>query len=154
MLPEETDVASFTIFVDKTEPRLKRALCATYGSEAGVEATRDALVYAWQHWHRIKDMDNPMGYLYTVGRSRTRRYLRRKVLFPAVPSDRMPWVEPGLPVAVARLSETQRVCVVLTEGYQWTHREVADFLGVSRSTVQTHIERALERLRRELGGEA
>ena len=154
MLPEETDVASFTIFVDKTEPQLKRALSATYGAEPGVEATRDALVYAWQHWDRIKDMDNPTGYLYAVGRTRTRKYLRRKLLFPPVPADRMPWVEPALPVAVAKLSETQRVCVVLNEGYEWTHQEVADLLGVSRSTVETHIERALERLRRELGGEA
>jgi RNA polymerase sigma factor (sigma-70 family) len=59
----------------------------------------------------------------------------------------MPWIEPGLPKALGALSEHQRVAVVLAHGFGWTHREVAELLGVSTSTVQNHVERGLKKLR-------
>jgi RNA polymerase sigma factor (sigma-70 family) len=65
----------------------------------------------------------------------------------------MPWIEPGLPAALESLSEKQRVVVMLTGGYAWTHAEVAAVLGVSVGTVQRHKKRALHRLRRALGVE-
>jgi DNA-directed RNA polymerase specialized sigma24 family protein len=40
---------------------------------------------------------------------------------------------------------------VMVEGFGWTHHEMAEFLGVGRSTVQKHLERGLARLRRDLG---
>jgi hypothetical protein len=30
---------------------------------AGRDAAADALAYGWEHWERIKDMKNPIGYL-------------------------------------------------------------------------------------------
>jgi RNA polymerase sigma factor (sigma-70 family) len=65
----------------------------------------------------------------------------------------MPWIEPGLPSALESLSEKQRVVVMLIDGYEWTHAEVATVLGVSVGTVQRHKERALHRLRKALGVE-
>jgi RNA polymerase sigma factor (sigma-70 family) len=50
-----------------------------------------------------------------------------------------------------RLSERQRVCVVLVHGYGWTHQEVADLLGISPSSVQNHAQRGLARLRDAIG---
>jgi DNA-directed RNA polymerase specialized sigma24 family protein len=43
--------------------------------------------------------------------------------------------------------------VVLLYTLEFTHAEVADLLGVSVGTVQTHTERGLRKLRRRLGGE-
>jgi DNA-directed RNA polymerase specialized sigma24 family protein len=40
---------------------------------------------------------------------------------------------------------------VLVEGFEWTHREAAEVLGISASSVQTHLERGLAQLRRSLG---
>jgi RNA polymerase sigma factor (sigma-70 family) len=48
------------------------------------------------------------------------------------------------------LSEHQRVAVVLAHGFGWTHREIADLLGVSPSTVQNHVERGVSKLRTAL----
>jgi RNA polymerase sigma factor (sigma-70 family) len=62
-------------------------------------------------------------------------------------------VEPGLPRALQRLSRRQRTAVVLIHGFQWTHAEVAGLLGVARGTVERHEQRALQRLRRDLGVE-
>ena len=55
-LPERTD---FDDFVADVEPRLRRALVAAYGPEAGREATADALAWAWQHWDRLRGWTTP-----------------------------------------------------------------------------------------------
>lgn len=62
-----------------------------------------------------------------------------------------PEVEPGLERLIAALPHQQRVSVLLVHGLQWNHGEVAEVLGVSSSTVATHVSRALEALRRRLG---
>jgi DNA-directed RNA polymerase specialized sigma24 family protein len=62
----------FSRFVEKTEPRLRRALVAAYGSERGREATAEALAYAWEYWEAMQEIDNQLAYLYRVGQSRTR----------------------------------------------------------------------------------
>jgi hypothetical protein len=49
------------------------ALAAAAGIEAGREATAEALAYGWEHWDRVGSMENPVGYLYRVGRSKARK---------------------------------------------------------------------------------
>jgi RNA polymerase sigma factor (sigma-70 family) len=68
-----------------------------------------------------------------------------------VPHDRLPEIEPALPAALALLSEQQRTVVVLIHCFEWTLTEVADLLGVAKSTVQVHDERGMKRLRQTLG---
>lgn len=153
VVADDTLVDSFTTFVKETERRLKHALSVGFGAEAGGEATAEALAYGWEHWDRIRDMENPAGYLYRVGKRRARRTrLRFRPVFPPVPPDHMPWVEPGLPEALSRLSEQQRVAVWLVCGFEWTYSEVAELLGLRLTTVQNHVERALGKLRKGLGG--
>lgn len=65
-----------------------------------------------------------------------------------------PRVEPGLPAAIGRLPEQQRIVVTLLYGYQWSMTEVAAFLGLAKTTIQNHAERGLARLRDELGVES
>jgi DNA-directed RNA polymerase specialized sigma24 family protein len=138
--------------VTEAAPRLQRAFVAAYGSERGHEAAAEALGYAWQHWKRIATMENPIGYLFRVGQSRTRPRQRlplARMWSPAEGSAEA-LVEPGLRNAMTELSESQRIAVVLVHGYAWTLREVAELTAVSVSTVQTHVDRALEKLRAAL----
>jgi RNA polymerase sigma-70 factor (ECF subfamily) len=148
---DEAPGAAYTSFVEEVEPRLKRALCVGYGTEQGVEATAEALAYGWEHWERVGKMENPAGYLYRVGTSKARKRRSPRPEFPSVPSDGLPWVEPGLPVALSRLSTAQRQSVWLVHGFEWTASEVAAVLDVSVSTVRKHLERAEKKLRRALG---
>lgn len=143
----------FSEFFQTVEPRIRRALVAAYGAERGREATCEAMAFAWEHWADVRSMGNPAGYLFRVGQSASRQR-RRPVMFPAAAETAAPWVEPGLPAALAELTEHQRVAVVLCHGFGWTHREVADFVGLSRSSVQTHLERGLARLRDALEARA
>ena len=142
---------SFTEFVRDVEPGLKHALVAGFGTEVGMEATRDALAVGWERWDEVREKANPAGYLFGVGRNKARRSLRRHRVFPVPPVDHDPWVEPALPGVLRRLSERQRVTVMLLHGYDWTHAEVADLMGVSLSTVQQHEARGMKKLRRAIG---
>ena len=149
----ELEDETFEQFAAGAGIRLQRAFVAAYGPERGADAVAEALGYAWEHWRRIKRMDNPIGYLYRVGQSRTRP--RKPPLGSGwEPASGAPagerHVEPGLLAAVGSLSEAQRVAVVLVHGYEWTFREVAELTGVTISTVQTHVERALAKLRAAL----
>jgi len=141
---------AFEGFVVSCREKLARAFAAAYGPDRGQEALAEALAYAWEHFDRLRTMTNPVGYLYRVGQSRSRR-ARPAVGFPPVQDVGVEGVEPALPKALLRLSERQRVCVVLLHAYGWTHQEVADLLGVSRSSVQNHAQRGLARLRDAIG---
>lgn len=141
---------AFSRFVETVEPRLLRALIATAGPEAGRDATADALLYAWKNWERVREMENPAGYLYRVGRSSVRKYHKRTALFPAESSNPGHWVEPGLDNALEQLTERQRAAILLIEGYEWTYQEVADVMGVSRASVQRHVDRGMAKLRSAL----
>ena len=152
MLPDKTKNDSFTTFVEEVELRLRQALTAALGPEMGRDASAEALVYGWEHWDRISVMDNPVGYLYRVGQSRGGRMKRKTpVALPPVVAQRLPWVEPGLPAAMQRLPERQRIVVLLLHAYEWSMSEVGELLGLSKATVQSYSDRALRRLRRRLG---
>lgn len=145
------DRQAFTRFVKETEPRLSYALAAAYGLEVGAEATSDALVWAWEHWDDLTSKRNPVGYLYRVGQSKARRYHRPRVLFPKLPPAEAPSVEPGLTGALESLSANQRVAVVLVHAMDYSEREAADLLGISRWSLRTHADRGLKRIRAALG---
>lgn len=140
----------FEAFFAEQEPRLRRALVAAYGPVRGREAAAEALAWAWEHWSQVQEVSSPTAFLYRVGQSRSRRWGRPRVLFAANGPPPEPWVEPALPSALASLSEHQRVSVVLVHGFAWSHREVAELLDVSTSTVQNHVERGLAKLRASL----
>lgn len=139
---------TFETFVHDVEPRLRRALVATYGFERGREATAEALGWAWEHWEVVESMERPTAYLFRVGQSKSRGR-KAPVSFERL-IDAEPLFEPGLAPALTALTERQRVAVVLIEGFEWTHREVAELLGISVSSVQSHLERGMRNLRSTL----
>ena len=153
LVSSDTRTESFSDFVVEVEPRLHTALVASLGIDHAREGTAEALAWAWEHWDRVKVMTNPAGYLYRVARTKARRlYRRQRPELPPAPSDEMPWIEPGLPAALARLSDRQRVVVFLVHAAGWSQAEVAEFLKLSHGAVQKHAERGLARLRTALGG--
>ena len=155
----ESVAVGFESFADEARVRLRRALVARYGPEVGVEATADAIAYAWQHWNRVSQMDNAMGYLYRVGQTTARRHRRWGRVVSLPPERLQPDVadeqgsngsDSALPSALARLRPDERVAVVLVHGYAWSYQEVADLLGVPASTVRNHVHRGVTRLRSNL----
>lgn len=152
---EVTDEAigrdDFDAFVRLSELRLRTALSAALGPVDGRIAALDALSWAWEHWAQVRVMGNPVGYLYRVGRTAARRARPKPIPFEqTISTTGAAPLDTDLIAAVGGLSEQQRVIVLLVHAYGWTIRDAAHLLGVAPSTVQTHAERGLARLRRTL----
>jgi DNA-directed RNA polymerase specialized sigma24 family protein len=142
----------FAEFVASAQPRLQLALGSAFGFDVARDATADALSFAWEHWDRVSASENPVGYVFGIGRNLLLRSLRRRpVPLSPVRAVEVPWVEPGLPKALSLLSERQRQVVMLLHCFEWTLAEVAQVLDMSKGTVQVHDRRGLARLRQELG---
>ena len=142
------DGDGFEAFFRDAEPRLRRAFIGTHGIDRAADATGEALAWGWEHWERVIEMENPVGYLFRVGQSKTR--VRRTPMLPAPPSIGEPEIDPQLVPALRRLSRSQRTAVWLVHGCQWRYAEVAEAMGISASAVGTHVSRALESLRQSL----
>ncbi len=152
IVDEATVVADFTAFVRDFERPLRHGLMAACGGELGREAASEALAYGWEHWDRVRPLENPVGYLYAVGRNWARRSQSREApLLRMVSDEGVHDVEPGLVAAIAALSERQRTVVVLVHCFEWSLAEVAEVLGLAKTTAQNHLERGMATLRRELG---
>ena len=151
----ETAEQRFTAFVEQHERALRESLTAAFGVDIGRDATADALAHAWERWDRVAGMENPVGYLYVVGRNRARRAFSRRrtapIRYPLPTGDGAPRFEPALAGVLAALSERERTVVLLLHGFQWTMSEVAETLDLSKSTVQSYDERALAKLRSAMG---
>lgn len=144
------DSEAFTAFVREVEPKLRRGFVAAFGAQRGHDATAESLAWAWEHWERIEGMQNPAGYLWRVGRSRSRG--SRKIPFlMSEPSGSDPVIEPRLVPALRSLTVRQRTAVLLVHGYGWQLREVAELLGLGVSTVQNHVDRGMAKLRLAIG---
>jgi len=143
----------FSDFLEETEPHLRRTLVARYGHEVGREAAAEALAYAWEHWDELAEMKNPAGYLFRVGQSRARKFRSKNRSLrsePEAEGNPEPWVEPQLASSLEHLSPRQRTAVLMIHGYGHTYEETARALGVTRSTIQRHVERGMAKLRRDL----
>jgi RNA polymerase sigma-70 factor (ECF subfamily) len=143
---------AFSEFVESHGERLRRVLVAGYGVEVGNDVCADALAYAWEHWERVRNLDNPIGYLYRVAQSSTRRHRRwsRRVALPIEPPPNIEAHDPELSSALSGLTQRQRQCVVLVHVYDWTYQQTADALNLPLTSVRNHVHRGLAALRREL----
>ena len=138
----------FSTFFEDVEPRLRYALVAAYGSDAGSDAAAEALSWAYEHWDRMQGVQSPVAYLFRVAQTRSRRSRRPLPVGVQRNESHEPEVEPGLERLIDALPRQQRVSVLLVHGLEWTHGEVAELLDISPSTVATHVSRALDALRR------
>lgn len=143
----------FEEFASAVTLPLRQALVGAFGPDRGGDAHSLAMAYAWEHRDRVMAMASPVGYLFTVGRSRSRDRRRRVDLEFIPPVEPSLGYEPALSPALAALPEKQRLAVFLVVGCGWSNAEVGRLTGTSESTIRAHVERGLTRLRRELRAE-
>jgi DNA-directed RNA polymerase specialized sigma24 family protein len=146
--------ATIEVLLEEVAPRVERALVASYGLQVGLDAAAAATAVGWEQAERLLEMSNPGGYLYTVGRNHVKRAYRPGPPppdFPPVIQSCIPEVEPGLPIALSKLTEQQRRAVILIHCFGYSYRETAELLDVSLSSLRNHARRGIEKLRQELG---
>jgi RNA polymerase sigma factor (sigma-70 family) len=139
---------SCSAFVEVAAPKLRRAFAARFGVEVADDIAAEAVAYAWNNWERVSEMENPIGFLFSVGCSKARRYLRWKIRV-AFPVEAVRPVESRRDLfdGLRKLSDDQRVAVLAVHGYGWTYAEVAEMLGVSPAAVTNHVHRGLAKLK-------
>lgn len=124
------------------------------------ELTMDGFEAALRNWHTVSNLDSPGAWVRKVvsnaSVSRHRRLAaearaRLRLSGDSAESvvdaggDAVVWE------AVRRLPrrQAQTVALFYVEGYN--RREIAELLGISEESVKTHLDRARQRLERELG---
>ncbi|KAG1649238.1 hypothetical protein GQR58_029201 [Nymphon striatum] len=102
--------AEFEAFVEEVEPRLRRAFAGSLGVDRAADALSEAFAWGWEHRARLAQLENPVGYLFRVGQSKSRR--RKRPQLPPPDRGRIPHIEPGLVEGLKSLTEKQRAACV------------------------------------------
>lgn len=150
-----SEAVDFDTFIAVIRARLQRVLVARYGFFMGVDLTAEIEAWAWENFDQLRDMNNPLGYLYRVAQSKSRPHLRwnaRSVFADANPDKHGSHDESLIEMhdLMSSLNESQRVCVLLVHAYGWTYSEVAHVLDMSTAAVGNHVTRGLANLRRQV----
>jgi RNA polymerase sigma-70 factor (ECF subfamily) len=142
---------SFEEFFEREKEGLYRALClVTRNRHEAEELTQDAFVRVLERWDRVREMEDPRGYLYRTAMNAFRSAYRRAVLAAkrsigaTRPDDAIGAVDArdAAVRALASLSPRQRAAVVLTDLLGYPSEEAARMLGIRASTVRMHASRA------------
>ena len=115
------------------------------------DAVDEACVRAYARWDRVSVMQSPTGWVYQVALNVLRRQARRAALEQRLlRRDPAPLLVVGPASAawelVATLPPRQRTAVVLRYVSDLTQAEIANAMGVTRSTVSSTLTNALTRL--------
>jgi RNA polymerase sigma factor (sigma-70 family) len=133
-------------------PRVVAILTVAAGDvDLAADATDEAFVRAYERWDRVRAMDRPEAWLWTVAlnvaRRQARRRLRRRVVERAVggaavhapnPADAAV-LRPEVWRAVRALSPRQRTAVALRYVLDLPEPEVARIMGVSRGSASATL---------------
>lgn len=140
------------LFVEQ-ERSVRGALVAQFGGDLGRDAACEAFRYGWEHRERITAMSNPAGYLFRVGQRWAKRQATRsrRRFGIAPPVEHESGFEPAMHRALTELTTRQRQAVILCFGYGLSHAEAGELIGTSRSSIQSHVERGMAKLRHTLG---
>lgn len=140
-----SDAQSFEEFFQAESGPMFRRLCLVTGNRhEAEEVMQDAFLNVFERWDRVRQMEDPTGYLYrtafNVFKRRSRRAamaLRRTLgvgeyVDEFAAADARFMVEHGL----SELSQRQRAAIVLTELLGYTSEAAGRALGVRPVTVR------------------
>lgn len=148
---------------EREHPRLVRALTLWCGDRARAEElAQDALLKAVVHWRRVRTMQSPGGWLFTVARNEAMSDHRRRAAERRA-VDRLPASTESavggeaaiddvlaLQAALDDLPERQRTALVLRHYLDLSAEQAATVLDVSPDALRQLCHRGVEQLRRTL----
>jgi RNA polymerase sigma-70 factor (sigma-E family) len=160
---EARRVETFEDFFHDNYERLLRAMYLATGNRHEAEdLAQDAMARVLERWDRVREVEDPVGYVYRVALNRRRSLLRRL----AVGVRKAPGPQPdpaGEPMtavedrdairrALQALPDTQREALVLCDWLGMTDSEAGAVLRISAGAVRTRLHRARAAMRESLGG--
>jgi DNA-directed RNA polymerase specialized sigma24 family protein len=158
---EHSDSAEFEPWYRREYPRVLATLVLAVGDgDLGREAADEAFARALARWASVSRMESPAGWTYRVAlnlvrRSARRAAVERRLLRLGRPRE---FSVPGPAVelwhVVRALPRRQREVVVLRHLLDLREREIAEVLGIRRSSVSRSLAAAHQTLRGWLTDEA
>lgn len=158
--PAEPSGVGFESFFDANHARLFSALFLVTGSRADAEELmQEAFLKLWERWDRVRDLEDPVGYLYRTAMNAFRRRYRRalvavrRAVRPPEPADDLRAIEDRDAVlrALRGLKPMQRAALVLTSLRDYSSEEAARMLGTSAANVRMLSARARAEIRAKAG---
>jgi RNA polymerase sigma-70 factor (ECF subfamily) len=157
------------LFQKCREPLYRYLLSVVGGGAEAEDIAQESFLRLYAHLRTGESLENPRAWLFRVAYNLAIDSRRRKRMDSLDDETGKP-IERGdvqspdpeylaienqrrdrIAGAISRLSEQQRQCMTLrTEGFR--HREIAEILGVSESTVAENLRRGVLRLTKELYG--
>ena len=143
-------------------PRLHTSIRIACGSvDEADEVVAEAIARASARWDRVRAMDNPDGWTYTVALNLVRRRARRRsrerelavVAAGAATASTDQSATLRFTELVAPLPDRMRQVVVLRHVADLTEPMIAEVLGISRGTVSSTLRDAHARLAEQLTAE-
>lgn len=138
------------LFRDEYDSMVRLAYTLVNNTAEAEELVQDSFVDVYR---RFGEIANPGGYLRTAVVSRCRSALRRRRVLamksPAPPEGLAPSAGELWDV-LNKLSEDQRVAVVLRYYGRYRASEIAEMTDQPASTVRSHLRRGLKALKKEL----
>ncbi len=159
--PVELDFDAF--YVASRRRLLGQLALMTGDADQAQDVVQEAFVRAWQHWDRLRTLDNPEAWVRTVAWrlavSRWRRSRRAVRLYPrvAVAEASPPQgtdEELDVRAALGRLPEGQRLVLVLHELCDLSVEQVARQTGLPVGTVKSRLARGRAALADLLGSDS
>lgn len=113
------------------------------------EVVQDSFVEVYRRWHEIR---KPGAYLRCTVVSRCRSALQRRKMRPPHPIEEPSVSAPASELwdVLTRLSDEQRIAVVLRYYGGYPASDIAAMLEIPSATVRSHLRRGLATLRKEL----
>jgi RNA polymerase sigma-70 factor (ECF subfamily) len=136
------------------------ALCLlTRDRSEAEDLMQEAFLKVWERWDRVREMENPAGYVYRTALNLHRKRLRRASVairraIGLIPGrDSLADVDSRDAVvrSLAALTPRQRVSIVLIDLLDYRSDEAAELMGVKASTVRVHASKGRAVLRRIVG---
>ena len=131
-------------------PMVRLAFTLVGNNAEAEELVQDSFVEVHRRYDGI---ERPGGYLRTTVVSRCRSALRRRRVMqahPPAPPDDLPNSAGELWDVLNKLTEDQRIAVVLRYYGQYRASEIAQIMEMPGATVRSHLKRGLAVLRKEL----
>jgi RNA polymerase sigma-70 factor (ECF subfamily) len=147
---------TFDAWYRREHPVLAGAMLLVCGNRVdAAEAADEAFSRALERWDRVSTMASPTGWTYRVAvnvakRRHRRRALEARLLHRQPRADDVEGPAGEAWLLVGSLPLRQRTAVVLRHLGQLTEVEIADVMGIGRSTVSSTLRAAHAALARQL----
>lgn len=131
--------------------------------ELGRDLAQDTFLHAWRSLPRLRDGERFGPWLYQIATNLARSHARRARLIHWLPwssplesiagSSRLERLEDlvgeaeQVMLALAELPPKRRACILLALEGGFTHREIAQLLGLSEKSVNTYLSRGCQQFR-------